>query len=125
MSVRRHALSNEQFKRIEPLLPGKPSDSGANSIDNRLFIEAVLYIIQTGAPWRDLPERYGPWQRTYQRFNRFSKSGRWARIVAELWDYEFFDELQIDSTIVRVHQHAAGQKKATAKPKRSAARAVD
>lgn len=110
MGNRRHSLSNEQFKRIGHLLPGKPGDPGAKAIDNRQFVEAVLHIIMTGTAWRDMPERFGNHERIYKRFNRFAKSGRWARIVAELSDYDF-GELQIDSTIVRAHQHSAGKKK--------------
>ena len=125
MSQRRHRLTDAQFKRIEPLLPGKPGDRGARAIDNRQFIEGIIYVIEHGISWRGLPECYGNWKRLYMRFNRFSKSGRWARIASELAGEFDLSQLQIDSTTVRAHQHAAGQKKAAAKPKRSAARAAD
>lgn len=122
MSYRRHAITDEQFQRIEHLIPGKPGDPGATANDNRLFIDAVLWILRTGAQWRDLPKRFGIWSTVYKRFNRFAKSGRWAKICAELGAFDL-DELQIDSTIVRVHQHGSGQKKAIRAPKPSGSRA--
>lgn len=109
MSRTRHSLSDEQYARIEPLLPGKASDPGATAKNNRLFIDAVLWILKTGAPWRDLPERFGNWNTVFQRFNRWSKTNRWEKILAELQEFDL-DEVQIDATIVRAHQHAAGQK---------------
>lgn len=116
MSRIRHTISDEDFARIEHLIPGKPGDPGARAHDNRSFINAVLWIAKTGAGWRDLPERFGNWNSIYQRFNRFSKSGRWAKIVTELADFDL-EELQIDSTVVRAHQHSSGQKKVATRPK--------
>lgn len=119
MSHHRHTITDQQFQRIEHLIPGKPGDPGAK--DNRLFINAVLWILRTGAQGRDLPERFGNWSTTYKRFNRYAKSGRWARICVELGEFTF-DELQIDSTIVRIHQHGSGQKKVPRAPKPSGSR---
>jgi len=70
--MRRYALRDDQWTRIEALLPGKREDPGRTAADNRLFIDAVLWIGRTGAPWRDLPERYGKWNSVYQRFNRWA-----------------------------------------------------
>jgi transposase len=121
----RTLLRNEQWKRIEHMLPGKVGDPGGRASDNRLFVEAVLWISRTGAPWRDLPEHLGRWNSVYQRFARWSKSGVWQRVFMELSkDSEFAQRVYLDSTIVRAHQHAAGAVKKTA-PRRSAARAVD
>ena len=108
--MRRYAIRDDQWKRIEPLLPGKPEDSGQTAADNRLFIDAVLWIGRTGAPWRDLPERYGKWNSVFQRFNRWAKKGVWERVFEALQDPDL-EWLMIDTTIVRAHQHAAGQKK--------------
>jgi putative transposase len=108
--MRRYAISDEQFARIEHLLPGKPSDPGRTAADNRLFIDAVLWIARTGAPWPDLPERFGRYNSVFQRFNRWSKNGVWARVFEELQDPDL-EWLMLDSTTVRAHQHAAGARK--------------
>jgi putative transposase len=107
----RHGLTQTQWERIEQLLPGKAEDRGVTAKDNRLFVEAVLWILRTGTPWRDLSERYGNWNSIYQRFNRWAKAGVWQRIFQELvLDEVDVECLMIDSTIVRAHQHAAGAK---------------
>jgi transposase len=108
--MRRYELSDEEWVRIEPLTVGKASDCGVTAKDNRQFVNAVLWIARTGAPWRDLPERYGNWNSVYQRFNRWAKAGIWERIFLTLQATD--DEwLMLDSTIIRAHQQAAGQKK--------------
>lgn len=68
MSRGRHTLSDAQYKRIEIPLPGKAGDSGTTATDNRLFVDAVLFVLNTGIQWRDLPERFGKWNTVYQRF---------------------------------------------------------
>ena len=112
--MRRYELTDEQWSLIEPLLPGKEGDPGAHGEDNRLFVNAVIWMARTGAPWRDLPERFGKWNSVYQRFNRWSKSGVWERVFQAL-KLPDFEALLLDSTIIRAHQHAAGaiQKKGT------------
>ncbi len=117
-------LRDDQFERIAALLPGKARDPGRTAADNRRFVEAVLWIARTGSPWRDLPAQFGPWNSVYQRFARWSRSGVWHRVFAQLAQDADFEEVVIDSTIVRAHQHAAGapQKKGS---KRSGARAAD
>jgi len=117
----RRLLRNDQWRRIEQLLPGKVTDRGRTAADNRLFIEAVLWIARTGAPWRDLPEEFGPWNSVYKRFSRWETNGVWHRVFAELAKDADFEELYLDSSIVRAHQHAAGAAKKTVR-KRSAAR---
>lgn len=107
----RKLVSDEVWKRLEPLLPGKVGDSGAKGRDNRLFIEAVLWMGRTGAPWRDLPVELGNWHTTYTRFKRWSASGVWQRIVQAVNGDRNLETLMIDSTVVRVHQHGAGAKK--------------
>jgi len=107
---RRHELSDEQWVRIEPLLPGRKADPGRTGKNNRLFVDAVLWIAKTGAPWRDLPERFGNWNSVFQRYNRWCKRGVWQRILETLGGEPDLEYLLLDSTIVRAHQHAAGAK---------------
>jgi transposase len=120
----RKILRDDQFARIESMLLGKASDVGVTAKDNRLFVEAVLWVARTGAPWRDLPQSFGPWNSVYKRFSRWSDRGVWQRVFEELAKDADFEEVFLDSTIVRAHQHAAGAPKKRA-TKRSAARAVD
>ncbi len=115
-------LRNDQYRRIEAMLPEKAGDVGVTAKDNRLFVEAVLWVARTGSPWRDLPETFGPWNSAYKRFARWSDRGVWHRVFAELAKDADFEEVFLDSTIVRAHQHAAGAPKKTV-TKRSAARA--
>ena len=117
-------LRDDQWARIEHLLPGKATDVGMTAKDNRLFVEAVLWILRTGSPWRDLPPELGNWHNTYTRFSRWGRKGVWQRVTAALSNEPDLQALLIDSTIVRAHQHAAGAQKKPAR-KRSAARAVD
>lgn len=116
-------LRDDQYRRIEAMLSGKASDCGVTAKNNRLFVEAVLWVARTGAPWRDLPRSFGSWNSAYKRFARWSDRGIWHRVFAELAIDADFEEVFLDSTIVRAHQHAAGapKKKAT---KRSVARAA-
>jgi transposase len=116
----RHAISDEDWGRIKDLLPGKPGDPGVTAKDNRLFVDAVLWIGKTGAPWRDLPERFGNWNNVWKRFSRWAKKGVWQRVFETLQDPDL-EWLILDSTVVRAHQHAAGAPKKTAKRKRWAA----
>jgi transposase len=120
----RKLMSDEQWRRIEQMLPGKPGDVGRSGADNRLFVEAVLWIARTGSPWRDLPAAFGNWNSAYVRFARWSRAGVWQRVFAALSKEADFREAMIDSTIVRAHQHAAGAQKKPVR-KRSAARAAD
>lgn len=120
----RKILRDDPWKRIEAMLPGKASDRGRTAADNRLFVEAVLWIARSGAPWRDLPKAFGPWNSVYKRFARWSDNGVWHRVFAELANDADFEEVFLDSTIVRAHQHAAGAPKKTA-IRRSGARGVD
>ena len=111
--MRRFELADEQYQRIMPLLPGREDQPGFTAKDNKLFLDAVLWIARTGAPWRDLPERFGVWNSVYQRFRRWSEKGTWAEICESLQDPDL-EWLLIDSTIVRAHQHAAGAAKSDA-----------
>jgi putative transposase len=108
--MRRHEISDEQWTAIEPHLPGKAGDPGRTGQDNRLFVNAVFWIARTGSPWRDLPERFGPWNTVYRRFYRWCKRGVWGRLLETLGGDAELANLLLDSTIVRAHQHAAGAK---------------
>ena len=110
--MRRHALSDEQWARIERILDA--SRPGPKSrIGDREFINAVLYRAKTGIPWRDLPERFGPWKSVYNRFNRWSQAGIWEVMFAALsveLDEDDEEGSIVDATIVRAHLDAAGEK---------------
>ncbi|WP_206684007.1 IS5 family transposase [Pontibacter beigongshangensis] len=108
--MRRYEISDQAWHRISDLLPGKSTDVGRTARDNRQFINAVLWIARSGAPWRDLPERFGPWNSVYQRFRRWARKGVWQQVFEALQEPDL-DWLLLDSTTVRAHQHAAGQKK--------------
>ena len=120
----RRMLNDAQWLRIEDLLPGKPTDRGGRAADNRLFVEAVLYLARTGAPWRDLPQAFGNWHSVYVRFARWEGYGVWHRIAQALQGDADLEALFIDSTIVRAHQHSAGAPKKTVAIKRWDARGV-
>ncbi len=126
---RRHELTESEWARLAPLLP--PRKAGKRRKDDRLVINGILWKLATGAPWRDLPERYGPWQTVYTRFRRWTVAGVWDRIFAAVqrqadaagqinWAVHF-----VDGTVIRAHQHAAGAKGGTRKRRRwGAARAA-
>ena len=117
--MRRYELSDRQWGRIAPLFPhpthhGKP---GRPAGDYRPIVNGVLWVLHTGAPWRDLPERYGPWQTVWHRFNAWRQDGTWSRIVTSLLD-ELDDKglidhdlWCIDGTVIRASRAAAGAKK--------------
>jgi putative transposase len=119
----RRELTDAQWARIEKLVPGKEGDKGRHGEDNRLFVDAVLWIARTGSPWRDLPDAFGNWNSVFQRFRRWAKKGVWESLFKALVESPDFEYLIIDSSIVRAHQHAAGAKGA-AKIRRSGARAA-
>ena len=109
MSGVRLVLRDSQWERIAPHLLGKLGDPGRSGANNRLFVEAVLWLARTGSPWRDLPDIFGNWNSVFVRFSRWSKDGVWERLFAAMADDPDFEYIMIDSTIVRAHQHAAGK----------------
>ena len=121
--MRRYALHDDQWERIKDLPPGRKGHVGANAKDNRLFVEAVLWRYRSGAPWRDLPERFGDWNNTHRRFSRWAKTGVWERIFKHLAADPDNEYAMIDSTIVRAHQHSAGAPKKGATKRSGAAKA--
>ncbi len=107
-------LSDAQWDRIAPDIIGDDRSRGTSGRDNRMFVEAVLWIARTGVPWRDLPEAFGNWNSIFRRFCRWRQKGVWDRLFAAVSDDPDFEYLILDSTVVRAHQHAAGAKKALA-----------
>lgn len=107
---RRHDISDKVWMRLRPHLPGKQGSVGRPATDNRLFINAVFWILRTGAPWRDLPADYGDWKNTQRRFCRWRDHGVWERILDVLIDDSDYEWLIIDASHGKVHLHAAGAK---------------
>ena len=104
----RFVISDAVWAKIASLLPGKASDSGVTAKDNRLFLEAVLWRVRTGSPWRDLPLAFGNWNSAFQRFRRWARAGVFERIFAHLSDEPNFEYALVDGTIVSAHQKSSG-----------------
>ncbi|KFC68933.1 Transposase [Bosea sp. LC85] len=117
-------LRDDQWERISPHIIGDERTRGSSGRNNRMFVEAVLWIVRTGSPWRDLPEVFGDWNSVFRRFSRWSHKGVWWRIFAAMSDDPDFEYLIVDSTIIRAHQHASGAKKGGLKIRPLAALAV-
>lgn len=117
--MRRYALRDDQWERIEQLLPGKASDVGVTARDSRLFVEAVLYRYRAGIPWRDLPERFGDFRVVHTRHMRRSRKGVWGRVFKALAAEADNEYAMIEATIGRAHQHSAGAKGSSKKPNAS------
>ena len=107
-TYQRHDISDKVWAKLEPLLPGRKGAWGGVARDNRRFINAIFWIIRTGAPWRDLPTHYGDWKNTHRRFSRWRDKGRWTSILEALVNEPDFEWLSIDTTHIKVHPHAAG-----------------
>jgi transposase len=106
----RTILTDVQWERIAPLLPGKKGDPGRAGEDNRRFVEGVLWMVRTGAPWRDLPDCFGKWFSVWKRFRRWALKGVFEKLFQALSDAPDFEYALIDGTIVKVHRHATGAK---------------
>ena len=103
-------LRDDQWARIDPCVAGKPGDRGNTALNNRRFVEAVLWVARTSAPWRDLPPAFGNWNSVYVRFRRWAPAGVWDRLLTVLHGDLDREWIAMDSAIVRSHQHAAGRK---------------
>ena len=110
MNEDRFVISDELWARIAPLLPGKAGDPGATGRDNRRFIEAVLWRVRTGSPWRDLPEDFGNWNSVFKRFRRWAYSGVFESLFNAINGAPDLEYAMIDGTIVQAHQKASGAK---------------
>ncbi|NRT18720.1 transposase [Hymenobacter sp. 9A] len=100
---------------VAPLLSGKATDCGVTAKDNRLFFNAIVWLMRTGVPWADLPARFGKSNSVCRRFRRLAQKGVWEKLFEALKAPDL-ERVMLDSTILRAHQHAAGQKKATPSP---------
>jgi len=105
--MHRHALTDEQWARLQPVLPWRAQGRKSTRGD-RLFVDAVVFRAKTGIPWRDLPERFGPWKSVYNRFANWAAKDAWADVFRELRIE--VDEVAsiVDGTVVRAHQDASG-----------------
>jgi transposase len=114
--MRRRELTDEQWEKLCPLLPPQKPKVGRPAQDHRLIINGILWVVRTGAPWRDLPDYYGPWSTVASRFYRWIKAGIWQRVLEALQQQNDADgkidweKHSVDGTIIRAHQHAAGAK---------------
>ncbi len=118
--IMRFDLSDDEWALLEPLMPKSRKSARA---DDRKIMNAIFYVLRTGMPWRDLPERYGPYTTAYNRFNRWSRRGIWKRIFDALASKSRDSLYLIDSTIVKAHRAASGAKGGS-KIRRSASAAV-
>jgi transposase len=123
---RRFEVTDDEWERLAPLLPAMTPRRGGRWRDHRQVLNGILFRVRSGVPWRDLPERYGPWETVYKRFARWPTDGTWARIEAALPTQadgagELDWHAQIDSTVVRAHQHAAGARQGGSRRSRQAA----
>src|SRR6201989_1088816 len=106
----RFVLTDAQWAKMEPLCLGKRGDPGRSGKDNRLFVEAVLWIARTGSPWRDLAAAFGHWHTVFARFRVWVKGDVWKRFVDALSDDPDMEYAMVDATIVKVHRHGQGAK---------------
>ena len=117
MNADRTLLTDAMWAELSPLLPGQAGSRGVTARDTRGFVEAVLWLGRTGAPWRDLPPHLGHWHRVYVRFARWRDAGVWEQTAAWLARHKRRlphvrqRQMQLDSTSVRVHQQGTGAKK--------------
>ncbi len=110
MNTERFVIVDEVWEKVSPHLPGKVTDCGVTAKDNRLFMEAILWRVRTGSPWRDLPAAFGKSNSVFQRFRRWAKKGVFERLFEALSEEPDFEYALIDGTIVSVHQKASGAK---------------
>ncbi len=112
LSHRRHDISDRVWNLLEPYLPGRKGQKGRPANDNRLFLNAVFWILRTGSPWRDLPSDLGDWKNTHRRFCRWRDRGVWENLLEKVTEIEEPDLewLMIDASHAKVHQHGTGAK---------------
>ena len=115
--MKRHELTDDQWERLAPFLPPQRPATGRPAKDHRTILNGIVWVLNTGAPWRDLPERYGSWQTVYSRFRRWQQSGRWDTVLQGLQADAAHDDTldgsltMIDGSTIRAHQQAAGARK--------------
>jgi putative transposase len=104
----RRTLTDAQWARIETLVPGKKGDRGRTAGDNRLFVDAILRLARTAAPWRDLPTEFGSWRTAHCRFRRWTLAGVWESLFNALVVDPDFECVLVDATICKAHADASG-----------------
>lgn len=109
--LKRYELTDQEWEQIVPLLPSNKGGRGRPPKDNRQMLNSMVWLARSGAPWRDLPERYGPWESVYSRFRKWIDDGVLDNIFRVLSLESELYELSIDASIVQAHQHSAGAKK--------------
>lgn len=109
--AKRYELTKEQYERVRGMLPGKVGDPGRTATDNHCFLNAVLWVLRSGAHWHDLPERYGNWKSVHKRFSRWAQKGIWEAVFQRLLKDPCNDYVMIDATLVKAHQQAATGKR--------------
>ncbi len=109
-ALRRHDITDRTWELLQPHLPGREGTWGGIAKDNRTFINAVFWILRTGAPWRDLPPEYGDWKNTHRRFIRWRDARTWEKLLEQLVADADYEWLMIDASHIKVHPHAAGAK---------------
>ena len=110
MDQSRFVLTDRQWELIAPHCLGRDDTRGSTGRDNRLFLEAVLWIVRTDAPWRDLPAEFGNWNSTFRRFRRWVQADVFKRIFDALSEEPDMEYVMVDATIVKVHRHGMGAK---------------
>jgi len=110
MRKERFVITDRSWSLISPLLPGTSRDRGVTAKDNRLFLEAVLWKVRVGGPWRDLPPGFGAWNSIFRRFRRWAQRGVFQRIFEAVSGDQDFEYVLIDGTIISAHQKASGAK---------------
>jgi transposase len=108
--MERFVLTDAQWAKMAPHCLGKPTDPGRSGKDNRLFVEAVLWIVRTGSPWRDLPLHFGKWNTAFKRYRDWVKAGVFLRLFEACSDEPDLEYAIVDATIVKVHRHGQGAK---------------
>ena len=108
--MERFALTDAQWAKMEPHCLGKKSDPGRSGGDNRLFVEAVLWIARTGSPWRDLPPLFGKWNSVFRRFRDWVRADVFKRLFDAVSGEPDLEYAMVDGTIVKVHRHGQGAK---------------
>lgn len=109
MSIKRYELTEEQWLQIKELIP--TAKTGLPPKEHRLMLNAKIWLAKSRAGWEDLPERYGPWKSVYSRFCKWRNDGILEKIFLSLTKYADYENLSIDCTIIKAHQHSSGAKK--------------
>ena len=109
--ARRFEVSDEQWEKLAPYFGNKQGKMGRPQADNRKLFNGVLWVLRTGAPWRDLPDYYGPWQTVYKRFAQWQENDTLKNFFENLREGADMQDLCIDGTYIKAHRASAGAKK--------------